>query len=126
MNNYQSMSMIQLLEEKSHLEQIGTPAITQLLEVQEELTARKALQSTVAKPKETKVEIAANTKPIEISYTRNAQAVIYPTHIEFYANERGTKRISLQISELEQLNTFYVSQYLANGIKKRVIAYLEK
>src|SRR5205085_2159708 len=120
------MTMIQLLEEKSHLEQIGTPAITQLLEVQEELTERKALQSTVTEPKETKVKIPASKKPIEISYTRNAQAVIYPTHIEFYANERGTKRISLQINELNQVNTFYVSQYLANGIKKRVITHLEK
>jgi hypothetical protein len=105
---YKNMTTAQLLEEKSYMEQLGTPCTTQLLDIKEELSTRR------------------NAKPIEISYTRNAQAVIYPTHIEFYANERGTKRISLQLNELDQLSSFYRSEYLANGIKARAMNALTK
>jgi hypothetical protein len=105
---YKNMTTAQLLEEKSYMEQLGTPCDTQLLDIMEELNNRR------------------NAKPIEISYTRNAQAVIYPEHIEFYANERGTKRISLNHNNLDQLSSFYRSEYLANGIKTRVMNALAK
>lgn len=108
---YKNMTTAQLLEEKSYLEQLGTPCTTQLLDIMEELNNRRT---------------AAPAAPIEISFTRNAQALIYPEHIEFYANERGTKRISLNHNNLDQLSSFYRSEYLANGIKNKVMNALSK
>jgi hypothetical protein len=105
---YKNLTTAQLLEEKSYLEQIGTPAATQLLDIMEELNKRRN----------------AAAQPIEISFTRNAQALIYPEHIEFYANERGTKRLTMPINYIHQddhLLSFYRSEYLSNGIKTRVI-----
>jgi hypothetical protein len=107
---YKNMTAAQLLEEKSYMEQLGTPCNTQLLDIMEELNNRRT----------------AAAKPIEISYTRNAQAIIHPEHIEFYANERGTKRISLNHDELNQLSSFYRSEYLTNGIKNKVMKALAK
>jgi hypothetical protein len=106
MMNYKTMPTAQLLEEKSYMEQIGTPGSTQLLDIMEELNNRRN-QAT----------------PIEVSYTKNAAAVIYPEYIEFYANERGTKRMTLTRDELTQGNllSFYRSEYLANGIRKKVL-----
>jgi hypothetical protein len=111
---YNKLTTAQLLEEKSYLEQIGTPAATQLLDIMEELNNRRT---------------AAPAAPIEISYSRNAQAVIYPEHIEFYGNERGTKRLTMPINYIYQddhLLSFYRSEYLANGIKTRVMNALSK
>jgi hypothetical protein len=120
---YKTMTTAELLAEKSHMEQLGYVGDVQLLEITEELNKRRAdhISITAEPAKHTEIALEA---PLEISYTKNARAVIFSDRIEFYGREAGEKKRTLSIGELYQdthLLSFYKSEYLSNGIKARVM-----